>query len=140
MHLIFLHYTEIPHDKLLDILCKVVNFVFKGGIRDYILINKEGCTSWSSKKREHHFISTKSLLKEAIKFLLHNCFLSIGNIIMIQVIGIPRDLTQHHFLQTSQGLLQNLNLGCSRNLVSFMRFMNVVSDAAFRHCSSIIVD
>ena len=29
------------------------------------------------------------LLKEAIKFLLHNCFFSIENIIMIQVIGIP---------------------------------------------------
>ena len=58
MHLIFLHYTEIPHDKLLDILCKVVNFVFKGGIRDYILINKEGC----------------NLRKESIiSFLLNHC-------------------------------------------------------------------
>ena len=32
-------YTKIPHDKLLDILCKVVDFVFKGGTRDYIIIN-----------------------------------------------------------------------------------------------------
>ena len=36
------------------------------------------CVSWSSKKRRHHFAFTKSLLKEAIKFLLHNCFFSIG--------------------------------------------------------------
>ena len=50
-------YTKIPHDKQLDILYKVVDFVFKGG-------------------------------REAIKFVLHNCFFSIGNIIMIQVIGI----------------------------------------------------
>ena len=82
-------YTKIPHDKLLDILHKVVDFVFKGGTRDYIIINKQGCASWSSKKRGHHFVFTKSLLKEAIKFLLHNCFFSIGNITMIQVIGIP---------------------------------------------------
>ena len=82
-------YTKIPHDKLLDILNKVVDFVFKGGTRDYIIINKQGCASWSSKKRGHHFVFTKSLLKEAIKFLLHNCFFSIGNITMIQVIGIP---------------------------------------------------
>ena len=27
-------YTKIPHDKLLDILYKVVDFVFKGGTRD----------------------------------------------------------------------------------------------------------
>ena len=33
-------YTKIPPDKLLDILYKVVDFVFKGGTRDYIIINK----------------------------------------------------------------------------------------------------
>ena len=79
----------MPYDKLLNILYKVLNFVFKGGTRDYIVINKEGCASWSSKKRRHHFLFTKSLLKEAIKFLLDKCFFSIGNIIMVQVIGIP---------------------------------------------------
>ena len=63
--------------------------MFKGGTRDYIIIHKQRFASWSSKKRRHHFVFTKSLLKEAIKFLLHNCFSSIGNITMIQVIGIP---------------------------------------------------
>ena len=82
-------YTKIPHDKLLDILYKVVDFVFKGGTRDYIVINKEDCASWSSEKRGYHVVFTKLLLKEAIKFLLHNCFFSIRNIITIQVIGIP---------------------------------------------------
>ena len=82
-------YTKIRHGKLLDILYKVVDFVFKGRTSDYIIINKRGCVSWSSKKRGYHFVFTKSLLKEAIKFLLHNCFFSIGNITMIQVIGIP---------------------------------------------------
>ena len=67
-------YTKIPHDKLHDILYKVVDFVFKGGTRDYIIINKQVCTSWSSKKRGHHFVFTKSLLKEAIKFLFITVF------------------------------------------------------------------
>ena len=75
-------YTKIPHDKLLHVSYKI-------GTRDYIIINKQGCASWSSKERGHHFVFAKSLLKEAIKFLLHNCFFSIGNIAMIQVIGIP---------------------------------------------------
>ena len=89
LHSIFLHYIQkIPHDKLLDILYKVVHFIFKGGARDYIIINKQG-SSWSSKKRGHHFVLTKSLLKGAIKFLLHDCFFSIGNITMIQVIELP---------------------------------------------------
>ena len=79
-------YTKMPYDKLLHILYKVVDFVFKGGSRDYIIINKQGCASWSSEKRGPHFIFIKSLLKEAIKFLLQNCFFSTGNITMIQVI------------------------------------------------------
>ena len=82
-------YTKIPHDKLLHILYKVVDFVFKGGSRDYIIINKQGCASCSSEKRGPHFVFIKSLLKEAIKFLLQNCFFSTGNITMIQVIRIP---------------------------------------------------
>ena len=63
--------------------------MFKEGTRDYIVINKQSCASWLSKKRGHHFVFTKSLLRDAIKFLLHNCFFSIANIIMIQVTGIP---------------------------------------------------
>ena len=82
-------YTKIPRDKLIHILYKVIDFVFKGSTRDYRKINKQGFASWSSKKRGHHFVFTKSLLKQAIKLLLHNCFFSIGNITMIQVIGIP---------------------------------------------------
>ena len=89
-------YTKIPH----DILYKVVDFVFKGGTRDYIIINRQGCAPWSSKKRGHHFVFTKSVLKEAIKFLLHNCFFPIENIIVIQVIGIPMESDPALVLQT----------------------------------------
>ena len=53
-------YTMILHNKLLHILYKVVHFVFKGGTRDYIIIKKQGCTSWSSKKRGNHFVFTRS--------------------------------------------------------------------------------
>ena len=56
--------------------------MFKGGASDYIVINKQGCTSWSSKKRVHDFVFHRSLLKEAIKFILHKRFFSTGNIIL----------------------------------------------------------
>ena len=36
-------YTKIPHEKLRNILYKVVDFVFKGGTRDYMIINRKGC-------------------------------------------------------------------------------------------------
>ena len=35
----------ITHCKLVDILYKVVDFLFKGGISDYIVIHKQVCAS-----------------------------------------------------------------------------------------------
>ena len=45
--------------------------MFKGGTRDHTVINKQGCASWSSKKRRHHFVFTKSLLKKVINFFFY---------------------------------------------------------------------
>ena len=42
--------TKIPYDKLLDILYKVVDFLFKRGTRGCMIINKQCCALWSSKK------------------------------------------------------------------------------------------
>ena len=66
--------TKIRHDKLLDILYKVLDFVFKEGTTDYVIINKEGCGLWSSKKRGNHFVFTKSLHKGTIKCILRFFF------------------------------------------------------------------
>ena len=52
------------------------------------MITKQGCASCSSKKRGHHFVFTKSLLKGTIE-LFYITFFSIENITMIRVIGIP---------------------------------------------------
>ena len=43
-------YTGMPHSGLLDVLYGDVGFMFGEGTRDYIIINKQGCASWSSKK------------------------------------------------------------------------------------------
>ena len=39
-------YTKIPHDKLVTVLCKIIDFVFKGGIRKKIAINRYGTAYW----------------------------------------------------------------------------------------------
>ena len=49
-------YTKSRHDKLLHILNEVVDFMFKGGTSDYIIINIQGFVLWSPKKRGHHFV------------------------------------------------------------------------------------
>ena len=43
--------TEILHDTPLDVSYNVVDFVFKRRTRDCITTNKQGCASWSSKKK-----------------------------------------------------------------------------------------
>ena len=43
--------TKILHDTPVDVSYKVVDFVFKRGTRDCITTNKQGCGSWSSKKK-----------------------------------------------------------------------------------------
>ena len=67
-------YTNILYNKLLNVLYKVVEFVFKEGTMYDIVINKQGCASQSSKKRGHRFVFTKSLLKEAINFFSITAF------------------------------------------------------------------
>ena len=59
------------------------------GTKGYPVINTQSFASWSSKKRVHHFAFTKSLLKETLQVPLHNCVFPIGNIIVIQITGIP---------------------------------------------------
>ena len=82
-------YTKIPHDKLLEVLHSVVDFVFKGGTRDVISIDSLGNPSWSTCQKGHKFSFSRTSLKEAIKFILNNCYFSFGNISLRQIIGIP---------------------------------------------------
>ena len=73
-------YTKIPHDELLEVLYNIVYFVFKGGTRDVISIDRLGNPSWSTCKKGHTYYFTKFSLKEAITFILKNCYFSFGNI------------------------------------------------------------
>ena len=132
--------TKIPHDKLLGVYYKIVDSVFKGVTRDNIIISKQGCASQSSKKRGHHFVSTNPLLKEAIKLLLHNCFFSIGNIIKIQVIGIPMgsdsfDSDLHDFSQTSfQPAKKLTGLRCNVSLEKSMFEKSIIPFGLLMTC------
>ena len=125
--------------------------MFRGGTRDYIVINKQDCASWSSKKIRHHFVFTKSLLKEAIKFLLHNCFFSFGNVIFIQVIGIPMGSDPAPFFVNlfvahqetdwvkAQGKLGTINVRKINNSFQFIsELLSLNDDSTFKkHCKDI---
>ena len=81
-------YTKIPHDKLLFVLNELTDVCFNGGNRELISVTKSGAR-WVTKPSSHGITFTKSTLKEAIKYLMENCFFTLGDRIFRQTIGIP---------------------------------------------------
>ena len=82
-------YTKIPHDKLIDVLHKIIDFVFKGGTRKKIAIDKHGTAYWSGTKKTSSFLFTKDSIIDAVSFLIKNCYFKFGDKLFRQDIGIP---------------------------------------------------
>ena len=82
-------YTKIPHDKLLDVLYKVIDFAFKGGTKDRVAINGQGTAYWAGKGSRVRNYFTKDSIKNAVTFLITNCYFKLGNKLFRQDIGIP---------------------------------------------------
>ena len=81
-------YTKLPHDKLIIELCKLIDFVFEAGDKNYIKINRWGKAYWGKKSKDSTGY-TRNSLKVAVKHLIENCFFSVGNTVLRQAIGIP---------------------------------------------------
>ena len=81
--------TKIPHDKLLFVLNNIVGFAFKGGTRESIIVNSTGAYWVKDNSNMKGNKYTKSSIKTALKFLLDNCYFTVGNLLFRQVIGIP---------------------------------------------------
>ena len=82
-------YTKIPHDKLVDVLSKIVDFVFRGGTRNKIAINRSGCANWLKDGDQPSRTFTKELICKAVDYLVRNSYFKLGNKLFRQVIGIP---------------------------------------------------
>ena len=80
-------YTKIPHNLLLEVLFELIDFVFKGNNK-----KKLGFTSttvyWTNKGIGKRYF-TKNTLKDTVQYLITKCFFTVGNIVMLQIIGIP---------------------------------------------------
>ena len=71
-------YTKIPHDKLLDVLYKIIDFAFKGGTNDKIAINGQGTAYWVCKGSRARQVYTNDSVKHAVTTLITNCYFKIG--------------------------------------------------------------
>ena len=82
-------YTKIPHDKLIEVLSKIIDFVFKGGTRKKIAVNRRGFAYWVDASKSARSKYTKESIIKAVSYLIRNCYFKFGDKLFRQDIGIP---------------------------------------------------
>ena len=81
-------YTKIPHEKLLEVMNELVDFCFQGGTHEQLSLAKYGA-KWVSKNNRSGLRFTRSMVKDALEYLMGNCYFTFGDKVFRQVIGIP---------------------------------------------------
>ena len=82
-------YTKIPHDKLITVLNGIIDFVFKGGTRKKVSIHPSGSAFWNDKDTPSNRNYSKDAIKNAVAYLIKNCYFKLGDKLFRQDIGIP---------------------------------------------------
>ena len=80
-------YTKIPHGELLDVLNKLVDFTFNNNNRKYMSVTKTA--NWVTGKIPVKKLYDVKKVKWVLKYLIENCYFTVGNILFRQNIGIP---------------------------------------------------
>ena len=81
-------HTKLPHNKLLTILNSLIDFCFDGRERKYIKVNNCGAL-WVKNVKDNAICLNKQQIKDAVAYLLLNCYFTVGPKIFCQIIGIP---------------------------------------------------
>ena len=81
-------YTKIPHDKLIFVLNDLIDFCFKGGTNKYVALSSSGA-HWRSEPNDDYTCYDKEKVKSAVKYLIDNCYFTLGGQLYRQSIGIP---------------------------------------------------
>ena len=81
-------YTKIPHESLLEVMNVICDFCFQGGANDKLSVSSSGA-SWVKNDSKAGLLFSKDLFKEALSYLMGNCYFNCGELIFRQVIGIP---------------------------------------------------
>ena len=90
-------YTNIPHDDLLEKLNEIIDIVFAGGPKEFILVD-ENEARWASDIRNNKTTAlNKDSLKRLVSHLIKDSFFKVGNKIFRQYIGIPIGLDPSPF-------------------------------------------
>ena len=66
----------------------LVDFCFEGGTHDQISVNNTSAR-WVSKTSKAGLVFNRSAVKDAIKYLMDNCYFTFGEKLFRQIVGIP---------------------------------------------------
>ena len=91
-------YTKIPHDKLLEVLKKIIDFVFKGGTRKKVAVNRYGTADWVGDKSSSNKFTKESIIN-AVSYLIKNCFFKFGDKLFRQVAPLGSGTSQWAVIQ-----------------------------------------
>ena len=80
-------YTKLPHNKFFMVLNSLVDFCFVGGKNKYITVNNYGAR-WVKNIKDNVICLNKQQIKDAVAYLLFNCYFTVGPKIFCQIIGI----------------------------------------------------
>ena len=92
-------YTKLPHNKLLMILNSLIDFCFDGGECKYIRVNNYGAC-WVNNIKDNVICLNKQQIKDAVAYLLLNCYFTVGPEIFVRLLVFLWGLIQLLFLPT----------------------------------------
>ena len=139
-------YTKIPHDKLTEVLNEITDTCFNGGNRELISVTKSGAR-WVTKPSSKGITFTKATFKDAINYLMNNCYFTLGDFLFRQIIGIPMgsdpapfmaNLFLHHYEAKYVKEVKKKDLFTARKFRNTFRFIDdllaVNDDGEFEKC------
>ena len=71
-------YTKIPQEKLLEVMNELVDFCSQGGTHEQLSLAKYGA-KWVSKNNRSGLRFTRSMVKDALEYLMGNCYFTMGS-------------------------------------------------------------
>ena len=81
-------YTTIPHNLLVEVLSKVIDLVFQSKKSPGRIGFSKSSVYWTPKGVDKRFFTRETLI-ETVRFLITNCYFTVGNLVLKQDIGIP---------------------------------------------------
>ena len=136
-------YTNIPHKDVIDKICMILKECFEVKEAMYINLNKSLNAKWSIKKSGKYSFSEANI-RDMFEFLIENIFVTFGNRVYRQVIGVPMgcdcapqvaDLYLHYY--EKKFVLDNID-NSEINMSSFKSYKRYIDDLFTPNTSEVV--